>query len=179
MASPLLFIPEKVALAEVDKSATSGGKFVRIVKDWLSLIRQIVKRLNEASIMAFIYYPPFTAFTAADFTSDSGTWEVDVTDLVEWSFARIGNLLFLSFELDTTTVTGTPSELRAAIPFGLIANRYMSNPCILSDNGVYAPGKVRVELLDTYLRFTRADGAAFTASTNNTNVLGQIWIEVQ
>lgn len=51
-------------------------------------------------------------FNAAHYTSDVGTWGVDVSDRLAGAFRLAGRFLTYAFDLSTTTVTGSPSLLQ-------------------------------------------------------------------
>ncbi len=124
------------------------------------------------------------AFSAGDFTAGgSQTWTVDSGDVLTYAYLLIGKTMHISFTISTTTVAGTPNaELRLIIPAGKTAAKVMTNPISIIDNGG-APtagicvANTGITHLKMYRDFTGT--ANWTASTNATQVQGQIFIEIQ
>jgi hypothetical protein len=120
------------------------------------------------------------SFSAGDYTaSESMTWTVASGDVTTSAYSITGKRMTWAFQIDTTTVGGTPSnELRIAIPGSKTATKTMSNAVQLLDNNTYVSGFCFVLAGETTLRIRRSDNANFTASTNLTYVNGQITFEI-
>lgn len=121
------------------------------------------------------------SFDAALYTASGAmTWTVESADQATLAYALLGKTLVVSLVLANTTVAGTPStELRVAIPASLTAARAMAMPVRIRDNGTWTTGEASVSADGTVIAIVRTDGAAFSASSNATDVRGQIAFEVK
>ncbi len=120
------------------------------------------------------------AFDAAFFTaSGSMTWTVEAGDVTTYAYAIIGKIMTVAFTLYTTTVGGTPSAtLYIKVPASKTVTKAMTNPVSLLDNMVRSIGIATVAAGGQQIAITRTDVANWTASTNQTYVLGQITFEI-
>lgn len=62
--------------------------------------------------------PIDVAYTAGDYTSDTGTWTVDSGDLIAYNYLLRGRMLTLVLGINNSTVTGTPARLQVLLPNG-------------------------------------------------------------
>lgn len=117
-------------------------------------------------------------YAGGNFTaSGSMTWTVGSGDVVSNRVTHdaINNSFAWMFYINDSSVGGTPStELRIANPYGLTSNRTMGIPCWINDNGTPVEGLAVAGASTTYLQISRRDSGNFTASTNATDVLGEI-----
>lgn len=121
-------------------------------------------------------------FAAGNFTSDPGTWVVEAADVTTYAYMLVGKSMTLSFIINSTTVTGTPTSLRISIPGGFTAVKYMDNAGNKKDNGGISGNDMTIEssVGANYVTLLRDYGStAWTASTNATSVRGQITFEIQ
>ena len=111
--------------------------------------------------------------------SGAMTWTVEARDQAV-SYAIVNNMMLLNVRIDNSSVGGTPTQfLRMRLPAGFIVARSASGPCLLYDNAATAVlGQMRALVGSTLVEFIRFDGGVFTASTNNTSVVGQLQIPV-
>ena len=119
-------------------------------------------------------------FTSGDYTANNSmTWTVASGDVSTYAYKIRGKTMTVAFRILTSTVGGTPStQLQIAIPASKTATKAMLNPCYISDNGTDAIGYARVEAAGTLILIQLVDASNFTASTNQTNVIGEITFEI-
>jgi hypothetical protein len=125
-------------------------------------------------------------YNAANFTASAGTWTVDSGDQLEYRWVRSGpSTLQIRFRIATTDVSGSPVELRIAIPGGFVAQGPSSGNATVgyvsvTDAGVLSGGSIRVGHGDAFLRLLKENTAAWTNTTgDNTTVSGTATIEIQ
>ena len=119
------------------------------------------------------------AFSAGNFTASTGSWTLTSGDQITFAYSLSGTTATVSFSLDTTTVSATPSALQITLPGGLTATRRMGGSFAYVDNGTAGTGLWRVEASDTKLYLYKNLGVpAWTASTNNTYAEGVARFEV-
>ena len=70
------------------------------------------------------------------------------------------------------------NQLLIAIPDSKVANKAMNNPVYILDNGVRVTGLAQIGISGINIGLIRSDAANYTASTNNTNIYGQITFEI-
>jgi hypothetical protein len=123
-------------------------------------------------------------FAAGDYTASGAmTWTVAAGDVSRLSYYLKGRQLLVRFALDTTSVGGTPStDLYIANgAWGGFTAALQSNNAlaVCTDNGVVDAGASIYSVPSgVVLRMLRGAFANWTASTNNTGVNGQIWVDV-
>jgi hypothetical protein len=119
-------------------------------------------------------------FSAGNFTaSGSMTWTVESGDVTTYTYAILNKTMFLSFYIITTTVGGTPStSLKIAIPGSKSSAKSVRSLVFLSDNGVALTGYADTGISGTVITIYKPDYSNFTASTNNTQVLGTLTFEI-
>jgi hypothetical protein len=118
------------------------------------------------------------AFNAANFTGDTGTWTLTSGDHIALVCSLEGRHMTVAFQLQTTSVSGSPNYLKIAIPGGYTAAYQVENKIRLSDNGTVRTGVAVVVSGENVIRIYRDDLATFTTSTNLTDVRGVIpfWV---
>lgn len=123
--------------------------------------------------------PITPAFSAGDYTTDTGTWTVASGDVGAFVYQQRGKTVWVSYLINTTTVATTPNLLRIAIPGGFTATKTTYGGLHrFVDNGTAAVGFSRVNASATVIENGRQDGAAFANATDNTYVWAQITFEV-
>jgi hypothetical protein len=127
-------------------------------------------------------FPAWTtpSFSAGNFTaSGSMTWTVAAGDVGTYAYVLSGKMMTVSFSINTSTVGGSLSNtLQIAIPASKTATKSMSNPIRLLDNNVVTDAFCRVSASSTIIEIYRSDLGNYTASTDQTNVSGQITFEI-
>lgn len=117
-----------------------------------------------------------TAFSAGNFTADSGSWTVESGDVVALQYRLVGRALFVFVCINTSTVaSGPPTYLRMAkATYGNFtfstANGTQFSPCYLYDGGNVI-GLLQNNATDS-LSAARLDGNTITAATNLVYVRG-------
>lgn len=117
-----------------------------------------------------------------NFTAQAGNWTVDSGDQVEFNYRQDNAYLTVSFVIQNTDVSATPSYLSIAIPGGFTAKNETWGVIDLLDAGATREaGKVVVEASATAILCRReaVGGANFSATAgDNTDVRGTITFEV-
>ena len=153
----------------------TAGKTITVTQD--TSLDEAVAMSSKLTIPGAWTTP---AFDAANFTANgSMTWTVGAGDVATYAYAIIGKIMHVSFRLGTTTVGGTPNyELRINIPGSKTATKTMVNPFYLLDNGTRGLGYAQVSAGGTIIALTKSDASNWTASTDNTEIFGQITFEI-
>jgi hypothetical protein len=123
------------------------------------------------------------AFDANNFTANGTmTWTVASGDQNTYRYMLIGNTMFLSFKISTSSVTAPlNTQLRIAIPGGFtVASGYTTSGGLDYNQGAWLKGCCEVASGEAYVRlFTAGFGSAnWAASVVLTYLQGQIIFEV-
>lgn len=117
--------------------------------------------------------PIAVAYSAGNFTgSGTITWSVDSADIQTYSYVIRGAQMLLTFYADTTTVSGTGTQLRVAIPGGYTTVHRVQTVIRIIDNGTSRAGLfVQIES-EPYVRLEcdLTDTTNWAAATDNTYV---------
>ena len=124
------------------------------------------------------------AFSAGDYpASGSMTWTVASGDVISYSYLQLGKTMFVEFNIQTTTVGGTPSNrLKIKIPNGQIAAKSTQFPIRTIDNNSApaSPGFAEILAAGTTIDCCKdATQSNWSASTDLTYVAGTAVFEVQ
>ena len=120
-------------------------------------------------------------YSAANFTSNVGTWTVDAGDIATYAYQLNNKSLTLSWYLQSTSVSGLPTNLRIALP-GFTAGKASLHPAVHDDAGagnagtfclVNGPGATTIDTYKTY------GASSFANATNTTRLFGTVTIEIQ
>jgi hypothetical protein len=117
------------------------------------------------------------AFSAGDFTADTGTWTVEAADVQQYSYLSIGVLMIVHVTILNSSVSGSPNELRIKIPGGKTCARRISIPATIIDNGTFRVGAAYAPSGSTTLNVAIAAGGTFATASNTTHVTGTFIIE--
>jgi hypothetical protein len=112
-------------------------------------------------------------YSAANFTAiGTGSWTVDSGDQLAFNYYKDGRKVTVNVTLDTTTVTGSVSGLKIAIPASIAPAAGVQLIGLLYDNSgsIGTPARAYVLAGGLYIGVDRLDGALLTPSTNNTYV---------
>jgi hypothetical protein len=121
------------------------------------------------------------AYSAANFTSNVGSWTVDAGDIATYAYRLSGRDLVVSWYLQTTSVTGTPTQLRIAIPGGYTAAKASLHPLVHDDNAAGNAGSFCLLTgagATTIDNFKAYGAGAFANATNTTRLFSTITIEI-
>lgn len=106
------------------------------------------------------------AFSSSNFTSNSGTWTVGSSDVLQLKGWTVGKLMHLSFSLTATETSSAGTELRFVIPDGRSAsNKEFTGVVQINSGGTITTGTCRT--LDagtggaTKIAVYKADGSAW------------------
>jgi hypothetical protein len=165
----------------ITTSAPTNARLLGSADSATSLVLQINTAAASVPITALTGTWTAVSFSAGDFTgSGSMTWTVEAGDVTAFRYLKIGKTLWVSFYIVTTTIAGTPSTaLQIKIPGSYAAATAMLVPVLLTDNGTRATGYASVVADATVITVSRTDQANYGASTNQTNVYGQIAFEIK
>jgi hypothetical protein len=107
-------------------------------------------------------------FAAGNFTGTTGTWTVASGDVTAESYRLVGDTMFYSVRLSTTTTAGGCTELKITIPGGFTAAESAIRPGIFSiDSGAnIVLGYVAITSGGTTMRLAKVDASAFTNVTD-------------
>lgn len=123
--------------------------------------------------------PITPAFSAGDYTADTGSWTVAAGDVATMAYQQRGKSVWVAYTLNTTTLASTPNILRIAIPGGFTATATTYGGLQrFVDNGAAAVGFNRVNASGTKIENGRQDGAAFSNATDATYIFGELIFEV-
>lgn len=102
------------------------------------------------------------AFSAGNFTADTGSWTLASGDQSYFAYVEIGKTMIVSAVLVTTSVSGTPTNLRITVPNGrTIAGTHAGNfPAI--NNSAATTGMWQAAAGLTYIQLYRDLAAAAT-----------------
>ena len=114
------------------------------------------------------------SYSGANFTSDVGTWVVDAGDVITNSYTLIGRTMLWLLFITSSTITGSPTGLRIALPAGLAIGKGFSGLLGNSSDGVVSMGNVSA----SQVQLGRVGGAAFTNATNTVLVAGCFTIPI-
>lgn len=114
-------------------------------------------------------------YSASTFTAGGGgTWTVGAGDQVQLQYRLNGHELTMDFLITSTTVAGTVSELRIALPAGLTARHYILRTILGADNGTQDLAFASVLRNGTYISIQTRTGANWSAATDATSVWGSM-----
>lgn len=118
-------------------------------------------------------------FAAGNFTAGgSQTWTLAAGDVGAHATMRVGNIVTLTWQLNTTTVAGTPhAQLRVGTG-GLTWARICEGTHYYIDNGTRGSGRVTASSGTTYVVLNISTAGSWTAATDATYDYGQITCEV-
>ena len=138
-------------------------------------------RISDDQLVTSEWTTP--AFSAGNFTSDSGSWTVESGDVATYKYKIIDKMMFLVWEIRTTDVTGTPAQLRIAIPASKVSVNSEYAYAFSLDNGTRAFAVAIVDAGGTYVRIHKATPAfanwTATGGAADTYVYGNITFEIQ
>jgi len=77
------------------------------------------------------------AYSPANFSVDSGSIQLTAADQTMYRYAMIGTTMILSVNVQLVTVSGSPKEIRIAIPNGKAATGITGGAALVNNNGVW------------------------------------------
>ena len=123
------------------------------------------------------------AFSAGNFTSDSGSWTVASGDVDYFAYRVLNKTMSISFRIVGSTVSGSPNQLRIAIPASATSAGGPTTICRAIDNGTDRFGVLSTAIGFQYvyilaISFATATNVTWANATDTTSVWGQIEIEI-
>jgi len=123
--------------------------------------------------------PITPTFSAGDYTASAGNWTVDSGDVIKFTYQQRGCNLYITFNIETTDVSSTPTSLRRAMPDGFSA-AVQSDQLIQGVNAGVALTAALLRVTTTTMFFFRdtAGTAWGTTSADDTSVRGDVTLEI-
>ena len=120
-------------------------------------------------------------FSAGNFTgNNSMTWTLDSADQTMFAYKLLGKTMVVAFTLQNTSVGGTPSTiLLITIPASKTSAKAVWNPVRIKNNGTLSTGTCYVDSSSTTISCLLIAQGNYSASTNNTDVTGEITFPIQ
>ena len=112
-------------------------------------------------------------YSAGNFTSNAGSWDVAAGDVNNYQYQRVGNQMVLEVALSGINVTGTVSELYLKVPAGVTIGTSTRTFSTYSDNGTPVVVLVRAVSGETNVRITKLAGGNFSTTANNSDFMFQ------
>lgn len=145
----------------------------------LVTVSQFNTYIRDNMLAIFPAGPAYTsvAHSAGDFTgSGTITWTVASGDQTRFAYVEIGKTMIVSLVIATSSVSGTGTELRVAVPNGKTASNG-GGAYALIDNGTSGVGRW-LSTGGTYLAFYTPTNGNWTASTDNTYIYATCVFEI-
>jgi hypothetical protein len=167
------------ASAVANRIATYNGTTGKLIQNSLAAVEPasggIFERGRSLPLGEWVDIP----FNAANFTtSGGGTWTTVAQ--VAYRYTVIGKTVFLSFNFQNCTITGTPGiSLQAKLPAAITPVSQVANPCTVSPHGL--PGTTGYSIVTaggTNLLIRRADNSNWPAGASGTHMYGQITFDI-
>lgn len=122
----------------VDNAGTIGytdGKFTRTGSAAVSFTAALssTSTIAERSRTYAMGAVQTRAFNAANYTSDSGTWVVGAGDVLTEMWSVVGDTIWFSLSVATTTITATPAQLQVQRPTGFTIVRDVKAVALFDD----------------------------------------------
>lgn len=107
-------------------------------------------------------------YSGTDFTAyAAGAWTVDSGDVLTLTYTLIGKTAILNLLVFNTSVSGSPAELRFALPSGLVASATINLPFWFLNAGGWQLGACQTTAGAGYLRFmVNPSGSAWPTITD-------------
>lgn len=122
------------------------------------------------------------AFSAGDFTSEIGSWTVAAGDVLSYQYQIINKTMTVNFSIQTSSVAGSPTQLRIKIPEGKLGLTRTSGVFGYWDNqiGTGGVGQSTVLLNNNFIILSKdITSTAWTNSADQTFVWGQLTFDIQ
>jgi hypothetical protein len=118
-------------------------------------------------------------FANTNFTSSSGTWVLTAGDQAIFQYTVIGKTMTVVFQLNQTTVTGTPAQLQIAIPGGFSAAFDTVGTAAINHTGNWELGNIVIGVGSVIgLQPVPLGVATWSSGTNTIYVRGSITFPV-
>lgn len=123
--------------------------------------------------------PTAVTFAAGNFTADSGNWTLASGDQINFQYSLLGKLMYVTWALQTTTVSATPVYLKIALPAGKTLAARSDGTHAFLDNGTQGIGYVLANSGETFIRlYTGVALNTWATATDTTASGGNIWVWV-
>jgi len=122
------------------------------------------------------------AYSSGDFTSSSGTWVVEAGDVATYIYVILGKLMIVLWYLNTTTITGTPTLIKIAVPAGKTIAKASKGMATKTTGGVGSAAGWYVTATEQVINLTATEdmgATAWAAGTDTIYVAGSAIFEIQ
>jgi hypothetical protein len=121
--------------------------------------------------------PVTHAHSAGDYTSNAGTWTVDVGDIGSYRYTRFGRFMHVELEISGTDTNAAGGTLYVQLPAGITINVTTRNVSIITVGGVPATGQIFARAGTTKLEIYRDFTGTSWGTAAGVGVFGQIIFE--
>lgn len=119
------------------------------------------------------------AYSGGNYTTDTGSWTVDSGDITAESWSVVGDTMFFRFNVNTTTIAGTPHTLIIATPAGFtIAETVTEHVGLFSSAGVSSQSVIVTATASGNVTLDNVDGSVFSNAANTVSVRFEIAFKV-
>jgi hypothetical protein len=143
----------------------------------MGLAGEIRERGRSIALGDWINIP----YSAANFSAAGGTtptWVVEAGDIQANGYTIIGRTVFFSFGIVTSTITGSPTSLRIALPALGAVQRLHLTVCRLQESTTDVMGYAYAYPTIAYISIYKPAQAAFVNGTNTLTVQFQLAVEM-
>jgi hypothetical protein len=109
-------------------------------------------------------------FDASSFLTDVGTWTVVSGNVATLGYSLVGSMMFFTFYLNHTTVSGSPNVLKIPLPPGIAAFVSAVWPITTRENATFATGAAQVVAGQRGIYCMPSGFANWTNTTNGTGL---------
>lgn len=125
------------------------------------------------------WYTP--VYAAGDFTASSGSWTVDSGDVVNYRYSINGKTMTINWYIGATSTSGSPANIRIALPAGKTANGNFAVWHGVNQGGGWATAALTVTSGQAFLTLypdSTQGGAAWTNVSNVLYTVGSVTLEI-
>jgi hypothetical protein len=161
-----------------DDAGTATGTALLVQRNGdITVLRDVYEKQRTTPMGHWKTYP----YSAGNFSANTGTWTVDAGDVINITYALIGKTLFVDFNLISTSVNGSPTQLRIVIPEAMSPSSGVGGtPFFYSQDGgatfLVGAAIFTGSFLTLYRDLTNL--TAWTTTTNITSVRGLAIVSV-
>lgn len=142
-----------VYLAHQNVSSTAANRFINCVTSGVTPLAAgkgtaIVRYDGTTSRWRLVHHqqgaPIAVAYTAGDYTADTGTWTVDSGDVLTFVFTVRGKCLLIDFTATSTTISSAlATRMQLLLPNSYVYTRESRQPCFVFNGGTSTTGMAR------------------------------------
>ena len=122
-------------------------------------------------------------YSAANFTANAGTWNVEAGDQKTFSYTLIGKTLIIVVHIEVSTLSASPTSLFIKIPGGFLSATNTRNLCHMylagDATGTWQIGVMYASIGSNVIAVVKVASTAMPNACANVYVMGQIVLEIQ